>query len=54
MKAEILEIISEDAKKAKEVLQNIEEMGEAVDREVQRDFEWFESMLRWRKEKEEK
>jgi len=54
MKAEILEIISEDVTKAKEELHRIEERGEAVDREVQKDFEWFESTLRWRKEKEEK
>jgi len=54
MKAEILEMISEDVKKAEEKLHRIEERGEATDREIQKDFEWFESALRWRKEKEEK
>jgi len=54
IKDEILRIVSEDVKTVEEKLQKIEDGGEAVNREIQNDFEWFESTLKWRKEKEEK
>jgi len=52
MREELAKIMHEDAERARKGLQRIEERGETAEEDLEKDFEWFENILRWKDEKE--
>lgn len=52
VREELTQIMLEDREYAKKILEEIEERGQITEEELEKDLEWFESTLRWRKDRE--
>jgi len=54
MREELAQIMHEDAERARKGLEEIEQRGQTAEEDLQKDFEWFESILRWKEDKEKR
>lgn len=52
IREELARIMREDAERARKGLEQIEERGKTAQEDLEKDFEWFESILRWKEDKE--
>jgi len=52
VREELAKIMHEDAERARKGLERMEERGQIAEEDLEKDFEWFENILKWKDDKE--